>query len=130
MALDFSLQSVMNHGQDVVTKTVTVSADGKVYNELDVAATTTVSYSGMAGLPANLKAYYIVPDFAGTATFNYSAGADDVITLVANEPVAWHNKMQLAKHLVNTNAITTVDFNNPGATAGTVKILVARDDTP
>jgi len=130
VALDFSYQQTENHGQDVLTATVTITADGKVYNELDVAAGATVNYTGMAGLPANLKAYAILPSFGGTMTFHYASGADDVITAVANEPVAWNNKMQLAKHLVNANAIASVDFHNTDAADGTVKILVARDDTP
>lgn len=131
LALDFPWGVTFSHGNDVINQSVTITtdADGKVYSELTVGAAATVGWDGLTGLASKMKAYCFLPTFAGTMTVNYASGADDVITLVANEPVAWHNKMQLTNHFVNVNAITTIDFAST-ADAGTVKILIARDSTP
>lgn len=129
LALDFVFQSYLNHGQDVVTASVTITTDSndKVYAEIPVAAATTVNYTGCAGLPAAIKAISILCDVDMTLTINYASGGDDVFTLLAGEPLSWHNKMNLTDPFVNANAITSFDFENAGATAGTATVLIARD---
>lgn len=131
LALDFSFSTALSHGQDSVSASVTVSTDNndKVYAEIPVAAATTVNYTGCAGLPANIKAISVLTDVAMTLTINYASGADDVFSLVAGEPLCWHTKMLLPDPFVNTNAITSFDFNNAGATAGTARVMIGRDST-
>lgn len=129
--LDFVFQSVMTHGQDTINQSVTVStnADDKVYSSFTVPASATVNYTGCAGSPANIKGISILTTATMTLTVNYASGADDTFTLTANEPLTWHNKMNLSDPFVNTNAITSMDFNNATAADGTVTIMIARDST-
>lgn len=130
MALDFVYQTTLNHGSDTITASVTISTgDDKVYAELPVAAATTVNYTGAAGDPADVKAVVIKADVAMTLTINYSAGADDVFSLVAGEPLAWNTKSLLTSPFVNANPIVSMDFNNAGATDGTAYVLISRDSS-
>lgn len=133
--MDFVFQTTMSNGSDVANGTVTITADGKVYNEaLAVAGSSTVNYTGMAGDPDNVAAYEILPTFSGTlTTTNNPAGTPDVITLVANKPIAWNNASGISaanSHFANRSPWTNWAFANTDATDGTVKILIARDDTP
>lgn len=128
--MDSTFQITNNHGQDVVTASVTVSADDKVYAEIAVPAAGSEDYV-IGGDPDDVASYSILPDFAGTlTTTNDPAGTPDVIAFAANKPLAWHNAMGLAKHFANAEPWTLWTFANPGAVAGTVKILIMRDGTP
>lgn len=131
LALDFVFQVTASHGSDVINKSVTVTADDKAYAEVAVGASATVTYTGCAGLPANVKGICVCSDQALTLNINYSSGADDTFTLVANEPLFWHNKLVgLSDPFVNTDAIVSFDLTNLTTTAATVKIFIARDGTP
>lgn len=122
----------LTQGGDQAAKTLSITgSDTKVYApEIAVGAGATVNYS-IGGDPDDAKAYVITPTFNGTlTTTNNPAGTPDVIPLVANEPLAWHHKMQLAKHFANANPWTNWAFANTDAAAGTVAIMVIRDATP
>jgi hypothetical protein len=132
--VNFVFETRLTQGADVVNASVTIStdADGKVWNEsLAVGAGATVNYTGMAGDPDNVKCYEILPTFSGTLTTTNSSGGADVIPLVANKPIAWNNAMGWTNgHFANRNPWTNWAFANTDAAAGTVKILIGRDDTP
>lgn len=133
--MNFVFETRLTQGADVVNASVTISvdADGKVYNEsLAVGAGATVNYTGMAGDPDAVKCYSILPTFNGTlTTTNNPAGTPDVVTLVANQPIAWNNATGIANgHFANRSPWTNWAFANTDAAAGTVKIMIGRDDTP
>ena len=129
--MDFIFQTRLTQSSDVTEGTVTLVADGKVFNEaVAVAAGATVNYTGMAGDPDNVVCYEILPTFGGTLTTTNSSGVADVVALVANKPLAWNNASGLVKHFANANPWTNWAFHNTDATDGTVKILIGRDDTP
>lgn len=125
--MDISFQITMNEGQDVSTATATITTDTKtVTPKIDVAAGATVNYLITLD-PDAVAAYCVIPTFNGTLTTTNGAGAPDVITLVANQPVAWHNKMGLAKHFANANVWSNWAFHNTDAGAGTVSIFTGQD---
>lgn len=129
LALDATFQLVLNQGQDVISTSVTIATDSKEYAEIAVAAGATVNFTiGMD--PDNVAAYVLLADFAGTLTTTNAAGAPDVLTLAANEPLAWNNKMGLAKHFANADAWTSWAVHNAGAADGTLRVLIMRDGTP
>lgn len=131
--MDAVFQTTMNHGQDVVTASVTITGDEKVYAELTIPASSNDDYV-IGGDPDNVKAYSILPTFNGTlTTTNNPAGTPDAVTLVANKPIAWNNANGISaanSHFANRSPWTNWNFANSDAAEGTVKILIIRDGTP
>jgi hypothetical protein len=133
--MDFVAQMGLNHGNDSINKNVTISADTKdVYGDLNdpllVPAASTLNVSLNVD-PDSLAAYYVFSTVDLTLTTTNSAGIADVVSIVANEPVFWHNKMGLsdAARFANRNPWTNLAFANAGATEGQLQMIFARDGT-
>lgn len=128
--LNAVFQTTFNHGQDVINATVTITGDEKVYAELTIPASDNDDFV-IGGDPDNVKGYVILPTFDGTLTTTNTSGAADVITLTANQPLAWNNASGIANgHFANRNVWTNWNFANSDDEEGTVTILIIRDGTP
>lgn len=127
LALDSTFQITFNQGQDVVTQSLTVSADEKVYAQVPVAAGATVTYLA-TGDPDAVAAYVISPDFTGTLTTTNSTGASDVVALAAGVPLFWNNQMGIPDtgRFANRNPWLSWSLHNTGTTDGTLTVLIMR----
>jgi len=130
----FTMTETLSQANDVLTTSLTLTADAKdVWGDsntpVNLPASTTTTL-GVTSNPTTVVAYYVLATVGCTLTTANSTGAPDIITLTANQPLVWHNKMQLAKHFANNNPWTSWAFNNAGTVAGTVRIMIARTGTP
>jgi hypothetical protein len=132
--VDFIYSSSLTHSNDAISKSLTIVADTKdVFGDADspiaVAAGATVNISLNVD-PDLLIAYFILVSVAMTLTTTNTSGGADVINILANEPLAWHNKMQIANgHFANRNPWTNLAFHNAGSSDGTLRVMIARDGT-
>lgn len=133
--MDFTAQMTLNHGQDVITQSVTIAADAKdVFGDLTdpiaLPPSSTVNVSLNID-PDALKAFMILSTVDVTLTTTNSSGAADVVSISANEPLFWYDGLGWANGpFANRNPWTNLAFQNAGATAGELRMLFARDGTP
>ena len=132
--MNFTMTETLSQANDVLTVSLALTADAKdVWGDantpVNLPATTTTTLAVTAN-PTTVVSYFVLATVGCTLTTANSTGSPDVITMVANQPLVWHNKMQLAKHFTNTNPWTSWAFNNSGTVAGTVRIMIARTGTP
>lgn len=126
--IDATFAASLVQGQDVVSKSLTLSADEKVVAQIAVAAGATVNYLA-SGDPDAVVAYELLPTFTGTLTTTNSTGSADVVNLTANVPVFWHNQMGIPDtgRFANRNPWTNWAIHNTGSTDGTLSVLILRN---
>jgi hypothetical protein len=128
--VDQSFQVVASQGSDVISASVAITGDQKIFSDSIVVPITPGTVDYLIPIDVDtVKSYIIVSDQNMTLTTAAATGVADVILMKAGEPIFWNHKMLLVNHFANKNAWQKWTFSAAPA-AGTVKVMLIVDSTP
>ena len=129
MSVTHSLTLAINVGSTTLSNTVAKTAGQEINIDESIPNSSNDLAVAFAIVRDKLKSLYMVSDKAITVETNNGTTPDDIFSLVANEPVVWHENGGMAVSSFLAADITSLFVTNSSGAAAQLQIRSLSDPT-